>query len=58
MNDTVAHQVAAKIVSICEQYPGCVLLFERLRKMKPGAMSQSRRLNHTSEGVCGGGGVV
>ena len=40
MNDTVAHQVAAKIVSICEQYPGCVLLFERLRKMKPGAMSQ------------------
>jgi transposase len=45
MNDTVAHQVAAKLVSICEQYPGCVLLFERLRKMKPGAMSQSRRLN-------------
>ena len=45
MNDTVAHQVAAKIVSICEKYPGCVLLFERLRKMKPGAMSQSRRLN-------------
>ena len=45
MNDTVAHQVAARIVSICEQYPGCVLLFERLRKMKPGAMSKSRRLN-------------
>jgi hypothetical protein len=33
------------MVSICENYPGCVLLFERLRKMKPGAMSQSRRLN-------------
>jgi transposase len=45
MNDTVAHQVAARIVSICEKYPGCVLLFERLRKMKPGAMSKSRRLN-------------
>jgi hypothetical protein len=45
MNDSVAHQVAARIVSICEQYPGCVLLFERLRKMKPAAMSKSRRLN-------------
>ena len=45
MNDTVAHQVAARIVSICEKYPGCVLLFERLRKMKPGKMSKSRRLN-------------
>jgi hypothetical protein len=45
MNDTVAHQVGARIVSICEKYPGCVLLFERLRKMKPGKMSKSRRLN-------------
>jgi putative transposase len=45
MNDTVAHQVGARIVAICEQYPGCVLLFERLRKMKPGKMSKSRRLN-------------
>jgi len=45
MNDTVSHQVAARIVSVCERYPGCVLLFERLRKMKQGKMSKSRRLN-------------
>jgi transposase len=45
MNDSVAHQVARQIVSICQKYPGCVLIFERLRKMKPGAMSKSRRLN-------------
>ncbi|MBO0792967.1 MAG: transposase [Ktedonobacteraceae bacterium] len=45
MNTSVAHQVAARIVAVCEKYPGCVLLLERLRKMKPGKMSKSRRRN-------------
>lgn len=45
MNETVAHQVAAKIVAVCKQYPGCVLLFERLRVIKPKGGGKSRRLN-------------
>ena len=45
MNEGAAHQVAARIVAICARYPGCVLLFERLRKIKQGSASKSRRLN-------------
>ena len=30
---------------VCSKYPGCVLLFERLRKIKARGGSQSRRLN-------------
>ena len=45
MNQDAAHTTAHAIVEVCQKYPGCVLLFERLRKMKQGAMSKSRRLN-------------
>jgi len=34
-NDDFAHKVSRAIVDICEQYPGCVLIFERLRKIIP-----------------------
>jgi len=40
-----AHKTARAIVEVCEQYPGCVLLFERLRVIKPKGGSKSRRLN-------------
>ncbi len=33
-NQDTAHKTARAIVDVCEQYPGCVLLFERLRKIK------------------------
>jgi len=45
MNEEAAHQVAARIGAICARYPGCVLLFERLRKIKQGSASKSRRMN-------------
>jgi IS605 OrfB family transposase len=44
-NLDTAHQTARAIVEVCEQYPGCVLVFERLRKIKPSGGSKSRRLN-------------
>jgi IS605 OrfB family transposase len=44
-NQDTAHQTARAIVEVCEQYPGCVLLFERLRKIKSSGGSKSRRLN-------------
>jgi putative transposase len=44
-NQESAHKAARAIVEICEQYPGCVLVFERLRKIKPSGGSKSRRLN-------------
>ena len=44
-NRDVAHAVSRAIVEVCEQYPGCVLLFERLRVIKPRGGSKSRRLN-------------
>ncbi len=34
MNDDAAKVVARRIVDVCAKYPGCVLLFERLRKIK------------------------
>lgn len=40
-----AHKTARAIVEVCEQYPGCVLVFERLRKIKASAAGTSRRLN-------------
>jgi hypothetical protein len=45
LNDDAAHQVARRIATVCASYPGCILLFERLRKIKPGPGSKSRRLN-------------
>src|SRR5258708_21931063 len=44
-NRDCAHQTARAIVEVCEKYPGCVLVFERLRKIKPSGGSKSRRLN-------------
>jgi IS605 OrfB family transposase len=44
-NLDTAHQTARAIVEVCEQYPGCVLVFERLRKIKPSGTSTSRRRN-------------
>jgi IS605 OrfB family transposase len=45
MNEDAAHKVAHSIASVCARYPGCVLLFERLRKIKPKGASKSRRMN-------------
>src|SRR6266571_350597 len=40
-----AHKTARAIVEVCEKYPGCVLVFERLRKIKAAGASTSRRVN-------------
>jgi len=45
MNTDAAHQTARAIARVCARYPGCVLLFERLRKIKARGQSKSRRLN-------------
>jgi putative transposase len=45
MNEDAAHQVSRRIAEVCAHYPGCILLFERLRKIKPKGESKSRRLN-------------
>jgi transposase len=45
LNEDAAHQVARRIANVCATYPGCILLFERLRKIKPGSGSKSRRMN-------------
>lgn len=45
MNEDAAHKVARSIATVCATYPGCVLLFERLRKIKAKAGSKSRRMN-------------
>ncbi len=44
-NTDAAHKTARAIVEVCEQYPGCVLLFERLRTIKAAGGSKSRRRN-------------
>src|SRR6266699_2771866 len=45
LNDDAAHKVARRIAQVCANYPGCILLFERLRQIKPGKGSRSRRMN-------------
>ena len=45
LNADAAHKVARQIATVCARYPGCILLFERLRKLKPGPGSKSRRMN-------------
>jgi len=40
-----AHKTARAIARVCARYPGCVLLFERLRTIKPRGGSTSRRRN-------------
>jgi IS605 OrfB family transposase len=44
-NLDAAHKAARAIAEVCERYPGCVLVFERLRVIKPKGGSKSRRLN-------------
>jgi transposase len=45
MNEDAAHTVARAIANVCTKYPGCVLLFERLRKIRATGGSTSRRRN-------------
>jgi transposase len=45
MNEDAAHRVARAIAKVCATYPGCVLVFERLRKIQPKGASKSRRMN-------------
>jgi putative transposase len=45
MNEDAAHKVSRIIASVCAKYPGCVLLFERLRKIRCGGARKSRRIN-------------
>ena len=45
MNEDAAQRVARVIATVCANYPGCVLLFERLRKIRRSDGSKSRRMN-------------
>ncbi len=45
MNRDAAHKAACAITRVCARYPGCVLIFERLRTIKAKGGSKSRRLN-------------
>lgn len=47
MNEDAAHQVARHIANVCAKFPGCILIFERLRKIRRSAGSKSRRMNRT-----------
>ena len=44
-NTDAAHKTARAIAQVCTHYPGCVLLFERLRKIRSKGGTKSRRLN-------------
>ena len=44
-NTDAAHKAAHAIVRVCAKYPGCVLLFERLRTIPAKGRSRSHRLN-------------
>jgi transposase len=45
MNEDAAHRVARIIADVCARYPDCVLVFERLRKIRPKGGSKSHRMN-------------
>src|SRR5258708_8961605 len=45
MNEDAAHKEAGSIASVCAKYPGSVLLFERLRRIRAKGASKSRRMN-------------
>ena len=45
INEDAAHKVAFVVATVCTKYPGSVLLFERLCKIKPKGSSKSRRMN-------------
>jgi transposase len=44
-NRDAAQKAARAIANVCAKYPGCVLLFERLRKIRRSGGRQSHRLN-------------
>jgi putative transposase len=44
-NMDAAHKTARAIAQVCAKYPGCVLVFERLRKIAHKGGSKSHRLN-------------
>jgi putative transposase len=44
-NQDAAHKVAREIATVCASYPGCLLPVTRLRKIKAGKGSKSRRMN-------------
>ena len=44
-NTDAAHKTARAIANVCAKYPGCVLIFERLRKITQRGGSTSKRLN-------------
>jgi transposase len=44
-NTDAAHKTARAIARVCAKYSGCVLLFERLRKITPKGGCKSHRLN-------------
>ncbi len=44
-NRDAAHKVARALANVCAKYPGCVLVFERLRKIAPKGGSKTHRLN-------------
>jgi len=45
LNEDVAHKVARQIANVCGRYPGCILLFERLRNIPAKGGSKSRHMN-------------
>jgi transposase len=45
MNEDAAHMVSRIIAEVCRKYPGCILLFERLRTIRRGGGSKSARIN-------------
>jgi transposase len=45
MNEAAAHKVSYSIANVCAKYPGCVLLFEHLRKITAKGGSKSRCMN-------------
>ena len=45
MNTDAAHKTARAIADVCAKYPGCILLFERLRKISDKGGSTSHRQN-------------
>src|SRR6266446_6608963 len=56
MNEEAAHKVSRSIANVCARYPGCVLLFERLRKIP--AKGGSRPGPYADEHTRQGGGAI
>jgi hypothetical protein len=50
-NSDTAHKTARAIVSVCENYPGCVLVFERLRDKTKGGQQIQTAQSQTSQSL-------